>query len=155
MKPWGRLGAIAWLWAAPLYGCPADLPALSARLTAELVPYLNRAYAQNRLDQMAIAVSEGELTPLPTQPSADPPQQLFVSVLTHPRGQRDLTQTAYWLFLAQHNRRWYLTAVYTRTGDGPPWEVSDGILAQATRRWLRDRCFRPAPEKPYNRGQAD
>ncbi|MGQ9866028.1 MAG: hypothetical protein ACUVSQ_07045 [Pseudanabaenaceae cyanobacterium] len=141
MKRWGGLGAIAWAWGLPLYGCPANLAQLSAQLTAELVPYLNRAYSQNRLSQMAIALSKGEEEPLPTQPSANPPHQLFVSVLTHPRGQRELTQTAYWLFLAQHGQRWYLTAVYTRTGEGPPWSVDDGIMGQATRRWLRDRCW--------------
>ncbi|MFQ3679081.1 MAG: hypothetical protein SNJ60_01030 [Pseudanabaenaceae cyanobacterium] len=147
MKRWGCLGAIAWGWGLPLYGCPADLPQLSAQLTAALVPYLNRAYTQTRIPQMAIAVSVGELAPLPTQPSADPPQQLFVSVLTHPRGQRDLTQTAYWLFLARYQNRWYLTAVYTRTGDGPPWDVGGGVMAQATRRWLRDRCWSEDSQK--------
>ncbi|HAN45990.1 MAG TPA: hypothetical protein DCQ32_05500 [Cyanobacteria bacterium UBA8156] len=146
MKRWGGLGAIAWGWSLPLYGCPADLPQLSAQLSAELVPYLNRAYTQTRVDQLAIAISPGELAPLPTQASAAPPDQLFVSVLTHPRGQRELTQTAYWLFWARHHQRWYLSAVYTRTGEGPPWNVSDGIMGQATRRWLRDRC-RPQPSQ--------
>ncbi|NJK61218.1 MAG: hypothetical protein HC918_14635, partial [Oscillatoriales cyanobacterium SM2_1_8] len=109
MKPWAGIGAIFLGWGFPLAACPPNLPNLSAWLTAELVPYLNRAYAQNRLPQLAIALSPTETEPLPTAPSAEPPAQLFATVLTHRRGQRDLTQTAYWLF-GQKANRWTLTA---------------------------------------------
>ncbi len=138
--------------------CPATFPELSTAIAKDLQGYLTRTYTRLGFKSQVVAVGLPEIEPLPTvesdRPSAssksanDPaateadPKQMFISLLERPAGKLETTKKAYWLFLTNTRRGWSLAMVFTRIGNAPPQDVSDGAIANAVRTWLRDYCDR-------------
>jgi hypothetical protein len=138
--------------------CPSNFPDLSQAITKDLQGYLTRTYTRLGFKSQVVAVGYPEVEPLPlaagnraiaTNSAPDPnkaiapaddPKQLFISLLERPAGKLDTTKKAYWLFLTNTRRGWRLAMAFTRIGNSPPQDVSDGAIAAAVRTWLRDYC---------------
>lgn len=135
-------------WANPIYACPTDLPTLTQALITDLPSYLNRIYVRIGItNRFVLAVSQPEFDPLPVKaefPTQPHPQQVFFSVIEKQRGNHPTTTRAYWLMLTPtKNQRWELALAFSRIGNAPPTDVSDGAIALAVNTWLRDKCFNP------------
>jgi hypothetical protein len=138
--------------------CPSNFPDLSKAIAKDLQGYLTRTYTRLGFKSQVVAVGYPEVEPLPlaagnraiitnSVPDAnkaitptDDPKQLFISLLERPAGKLDTTKKAYWLFLTNTRRGWRLAMAFTRIGNSPPQDVSDGAIADAVRTWLRDYC---------------
>lgn len=136
--------------------CPLALRDMAEALAADLPGYLMRAYARLGNSVSVLVASYPELEPLPVvsgapldpaanDANASPPQdgqprQVFLTVLERRPGDRDYAQRAYWLFVVYTQRGWRLDMAFTRIGNAPPQDASDGVLAGAARTWFRDRC---------------
>lgn len=129
------------------WACPPDIKTLTHQLLAYLPSYMNRTYTRLGFPQrQVITASAPEFEPLPVTaelPDQEHPQQVFVSLLEKRTGSQPLTQTAYWLFFSLTQRGWRLSMAFARVGNAPPYDVSDGAIANAVRTWLRDRCSPP------------
>lgn len=129
-------------------GCPSDFNSLANALALDLPNYLNRTYTRLGIKRLITVASDPELQPLPVKKSdraisnTDPsdPQQLFISVLTREIGKAQGEKQAYWLFIANTKKGWRLAMAFTRIGNAPSQDVSDGVIAISTKTWLRDRC---------------
>lgn len=136
--------------------CPGTFPELSAAIAKDLQGYLTRTYTRLGFKSQVVAVGSPEIEPLPiaqrdraiapnenanqpVAPEADP-KQMFISLLERPAGKQENTKKAYWLFLTNTRRGWRLAMAFTRIGNAPPQDVSDGAIADAVRTWLRDHC---------------
>jgi hypothetical protein len=125
--------------------CPADFPSLSKALAKDLPDYLNRTYNRLKIKREVMAISQPELEPLPLAPDQSSDRltrQIFLSVLERQTGKVETSQRAYWLFLVPTNNGWRLAMAFMRIGQAPPVDVSDGAIADATNKWLRDYCDR-------------
>lgn len=145
--------------------CPSNFPDLSQAISKDLQGYLTRTYTRLGFKSQVVAVGYPEVEPLPLAAGdsqgdayrraiitnsvpdenkaiapADDPKQLFISLLERPAGKLDTTKKAYWLFLTNTRRGWRLAMAFTRIGNSPPQDVSDGAIASAVRTWLRDYC---------------
>jgi hypothetical protein len=138
--------------------CPSNFPDLSQAIAKDLQGYLTRTYTRLGFKSQVVAVGYPEVEPLPLAAGdlaiitnsvpdankaiapADDPKQLFISLLERPAGKLDTTKKAYWLFLTNTRRGWRLAMAFTRIGNSPPQDVSDGAIAAAVRTWLRDYC---------------
>jgi len=123
--------------------CPSDFPSLSNALAKDLRDYLNRTYMRLRIKREVMAVSQPELEPLPLAPdqSGDRlPKQIFLSMLERQTGKVATSQRAYWLFVVPTTNGWRLSMAFMRIGQAPPIDVSDGAIADAVSKWLRDYC---------------
>lgn len=136
--------------------CPGTFPDLSAAIAKDLQGYLTRTYTRLGFKSQVVAVGAPEIEPLPLAESdraiasnenanklaateADP-KQMFISLLERPAGKLENTKKAYWLFLTNTRRGWRLAMAFTRIGNAPLQDVSDGAIADAVRTWLRDYC---------------
>jgi hypothetical protein len=140
--------------------CPSNFPDLSRAIAKDIQGYLTRTYTRLGFKSQVVVVGFPEVEPLAlvgndrkvitnSAPDAsqsiaptDDPKQLFISLLERPAGKVDTTKKAYWLFLTNTRRGWRLAMVFTRIGNSPPQDVSDGAIASAVRTWLRDYCDR-------------
>jgi hypothetical protein len=136
--------------------CPAQFSDVSTEIAKDLQGYLTRTYTRLGFKSQVVAVGSPEIEPLPiaerdraiasnqntNQPAAPEvdPKQMFISLLERPSGKLENTRKAYWLFLTNTRRGWRLAMVFTRIGNAPPQDVSDGAIADAVRTWLRDHC---------------
>jgi len=129
------------------WACPADIQSLTSQLLPELSSYMNRTYTRMGFAQrQVITASSPEFEPLPVTaelPNQVHPQQVFVSLLEKRLGTQPTSQTAYWLFFSPTRRGWRLSMAFARVGKAPPYDVSDGAIANAVNTWLRDRCDSP------------
>jgi hypothetical protein len=129
-------------------GCPSDFNSLAHALALDLPDYLNRTYTRLGIKRLVTVASDPELQPLPVKksdrtisnPDPSDPQQLFISVLNREIGKTQGEKQAYWLFIANTKKGWRLAMAFTRIGNAPSQDVSDGIIAISTKTWLRDRC---------------
>ncbi|AFY71631.1 hypothetical protein Pse7367_3394 [Thalassoporum mexicanum PCC 7367] len=150
-------GAIAY---RTRHSCPPNTQALSDQLTQDLYGYLTRTYTRLGFKTQVQLVGNPELTPLPLAAGSrdgvnqieltrSPEQiavetgveQIFITLTTRQAGKTDTTEQAYWLFMTETSKGWRLAMAYTRIGNAPPHDVSDGAIADAVRTWLRDRCY--------------
>ena len=140
--------------------CPSNFTDLSKAIAKDLQGYLTRTYTRLGFKSQVVAVGAPEVEPLSLAAGnrtivtnsapdinkaiapSDDPQQLFISLLERPAGKLDTTKKAYWLFLTNTRRGWRLAMAFTRIGNSPPQDVSDGAIADAVRTWLRDYCDR-------------
>lgn len=126
--------------------CPANFTDLSTAIAKDIQGYLTRTYTRLGFKSQVVAVGVPEVEPLPLVfgdraiSSAGDPKQLFITLLERPAGKLDTTKKAYWLFLTSTRRGWRLAMAFTRIGNSPPQDVSDGAIADAVRTWLRDYC---------------
>jgi len=129
--------------------CPVDFTTLAEALALDLPNYLNRTYTRLGIKRIVTVASTPELQPLPIKTSDRPnqnlsqnpnPQQVFITVLAREIGKVQSDQQAYWLFIANTKNGWRLAMAFTRIGNAPPQDVSDGAISIATTTWLRDRC---------------
>jgi hypothetical protein len=124
--------------------CPSEIKSLSDAIAKDLPSYLTRTYSRLRFKRQIIAVSQPELEPLPLakdrSPQADDPQQIFFSVLEKQAGQTETSQRAYWLFVSQTKLGWRLSMAFSRVGNAPPLDVTDGAIANAVSTWLKEHC---------------
>jgi hypothetical protein len=129
------------------WSCPSDIQSLTSQLLPDLPSYMNRTYTRIGFpNRQVIAASSPEFDPLPVVaelPSQAHPQQVFVSLLEKRIGSQPTSQTAYWLFFSQTRRGWRLGMAFARAGNAPPYNVSDGAIANAVNTWLRDHCSSP------------
>lgn len=145
---------------SPRYTCPTEVEPLVKLMLRDLPGYANRV--SNRLKttdaglrSYVVLAGRPEFEPLPLAPEPiadanDPPekpQQVFITTLERQYQGNQFTslQEYHWLFLAKTSEGWYLALSFTRTGGypakqppTPPRDSSDGVIAQAIRRWLRD-----------------
>jgi hypothetical protein len=142
--------------------CPADTKALSQQLVKDLYGYLTRTYTRLGFKTQVQIVANPELEPLPLAAGSrvgieqlkSPDvtnwrdieaetgvEQVFISLTTREAGQTETTEQAYWLFMTETSKGWRLAMVYTRVGNAPAYDVSDGAIADAVKTWLRDRCY--------------
>lgn len=150
----------------PLVQCPSDLDSLLPMLLRDIPSYANRvsqrAYPNNfRIQDTPGYVTPGyvllatlpEFEPLPlasreyTPLQEDDTTQLFFTTLErqYVPGQSVQLQHYHWLFLTQTAQGWRLVLMFSRVGDipaneppTPPYDSSQGVIAQAIRLWLRD-----------------
>ncbi len=136
--------------------CPATFPELAEALTKDLPDYLNRTYSRLGIKQQVTVASFPNINPLPIStinktsdsanfsPNLPAPRQLFVSILSRKIGQTKTQTQSYWLFISEikseTRKTWRLAIAFTRIGNSPLQDVSDGAIATATNTWLRDRC---------------
>ncbi|MCS6960630.1 MAG: hypothetical protein RMK91_11355 [Pseudanabaenaceae cyanobacterium SKYGB_i_bin29] len=124
----------------PVGACPRDFGQLASRLAKDLHHYINRSYTKFAIPVYAQTVSLPELEPLPVQ-EADPSiQQLFLKITHRRSGELQLESQSYWLFLVSTPQGWRLAMAFTRVGEAPPIDVSEGAVADAVKAWLRDNC---------------
>ncbi len=130
-----------------VWACPPDIKTLTSQLLSDLPSYMNRTYTRIGFPKrQVVTASAPEFEPLPVLaelPNQEHPQQVFVSLLEKRTGSQPLTQTAYWLFFSLTQRGWRLSMAFARVGNAPPYNVSDGAIANAVQTWLRDRCTPP------------
>ncbi|CAN1209658.1 hypothetical protein TUMEXPCC7403_05500 [Tumidithrix helvetica PCC 7403] len=125
--------------------CPSELKTLSEAIAKDLPSYLTRTYTRLGFKRQILTVSLPELEPLPLAkdriPSPqDDPQQVFFSVLEKLAGKAETSQRAYWLFISTTKQGWRLSMAFTRIGNAPPEDVSDGAIANAVSTWLKEHC---------------
>ncbi len=127
-----------------VWSCPADIQSLTSQLLPDLPSYMNRTYTRLGFPKrQVITASSPEFEPLPVTaelPTQAHPQQVFVSLLEKRIGTQPTSQTAYWLFFSQTKKGWRLAMAFARVGNAPPYDVSDGAIANAVNTWLRERC---------------
>lgn len=145
---------------SPRYTCPTEVEPLVKLLLRDLPGYANRVSSRLKttdlgLRSYVVLAGRPEFEPLPLAPqpianaSSPPeePQQVFITTLERQYQGNQFTslQEYHWLFLTQTDEGWYLALMFTRTGGypaeqspTPPRDSSDGVIAQAIRRWLRD-----------------
>lgn len=145
---------------SPRYTCPAEVEPLVKLMLRDLPGYANRVTNRLRtidtgLRSYVVLAGRPEFEPLPLAPepiadASDPPerpQQVFITTLERQYQGNQFTsiQQYHWLFFTQTSEGWYLALSFTRTGGypanqppTPPRDSSDGVIAQAIRRWLRD-----------------
>ena len=124
----------------PLKACPPDFTSLTSALSQTLQPYLNRSYSKYGIKTHAQVVSFPDLNPLPIGEPDPTVRQLFLTITHRRSGQLTLDRQTYWLFIVETPQKWKLAMAFTRIGDAPPIDVSEGAVADAVRQWLRDRC---------------
>ncbi len=124
----------------PLRACPPDFTDLTSALSQNLASYLNRSYSKYGIKTHAQVVSFPDLNPLPIREPDPTVKQLFLSISHRRSGQLNLDQQTYWLFMVETPKKWKLAMAFTRIGNAPPIDVSEGAVADAVRQWLRDRC---------------
>lgn len=138
------LGFLALPVAAKSKSCPQSLGALSNELTQELPDYLNRTYTRLGINRHATIASYPDNEPLAiaqVNKNLKSPDQIFISVksgeIGQPKGQID----AYWLVVVKtQTQAWRLVMAFSRSGNAPPQDVSNGAIANAVSIWLGDRC---------------
>ncbi|AFY72871.1 hypothetical protein Syn7502_00737 [Synechococcus sp. PCC 7502] len=136
------------LWVLPAHGdtsskCPDSFQDLAISLSQDLPSYLNRTYTRLKINQQAIVASLPDLNPLPLvtgDRNLPSPSQMFISVLSGKVGQTKSETHPYWLFIVKTEKGWRLAMAFTKTGNAPIQDISDGAIADATSTWLRDRC---------------
>ncbi|PLS68438.1 MAG: hypothetical protein CV045_07845 [Cyanobacteria bacterium M5B4] len=127
----------------PLQACPQSFTELSTNLSKDLHHYLNRSYSKYGIKTQAQVVSFPDRAPLPIKETDPAVKQLFLTI-AHRRSEQLTTENqTYWLFLVETAKGWKLSMAFTRVGDAPPIDVSDGAVADAMRSWLKDKC--PSP----------
>jgi hypothetical protein len=150
----------------PLTQCPSDLDSLLPMLLRDIPSYANRVSQRAYPNHFRIQDTSGHITPgyvlLATLPDFEPlplvsreytplreddTTQLFFTTLErqYVPGQAVQLQHYHWLFLTQTTQGWRLVLMFSRVGDipaneppTPPYDSSQGVLAQAIRLWLRD-----------------
>jgi hypothetical protein len=145
--------------------CPADLKTLIELMLPDLPGYANRVIQRSRsvvspsspvnLTSYVIVTGRAEFEPIPlknkqyTPFAADSTEQVFFTTLDrqYSRDRATDLQNFYWLFLTPTESGWRLVNLYSQlaslhSGDPPlpSQEVSNGIIGQAIRLWLRD-CY--------------
>ncbi len=140
--------------------CPTEVEPLTALLVRDLPSYANRQIRSaipldRTLKRTSVVIIAGrpEFEPLPLAPGqpapsrSSDPAQVFISTLERQYlNDRPLeTQQYHWLFLTRSTNGWRLAIMFTRTGSitpgvapTPPRDSSNGAIAQAIKRWLRD-----------------
>lgn len=153
METLGMMGGLGAMGSTDSRKCPDTLPELADKLTQDLPNYLNRTYSRLGIKQQVTVAGFPDLNPLPIATvnkisigSLPPPRQIFVSILSRKIGETKTQTQSYWLFISeiksknQNQKNWRLAIAFTRIGNSPPQDVSDGAIATATNTWLRDRC---------------
>ena len=144
--------------AARIDRCPTEMQNLAPLLLRDLPSYANRVIAQSqgtvalRNLPSVILAGKAEYQPLPVvseQSKRDSQvKQLFFTTLEQQRvgdRMRELQQY-HWFLFTPTRTGWQIVLSYTRTGAypqanwpiTPPRESSQGPIAQAVKRWLRD-----------------
>jgi len=140
--------------------CPTDLETLINQLLIDLPDYANRVIQRSRrlnlpIDRYSTVIVAGkpDFEPLElfnyeyTHLSSQQPQQVFFTTLERSYLSDRLveTQTFHWLFLTQTIYGWETVMIYSQTAStsadaviSPPWESSNGAIAQGIKLWLRD-----------------
>jgi hypothetical protein len=146
------------LLAVSRIACPTEMENLTPLLLRDLPSYANRVIVRARGNSAVtslptvITAGRAEFAPLPIATDLAPQdpnlKQLFFTTLERQRTGDQLVelQQYHWLFLAPTPTGWQLALSYTRTASypsaekpvSPPRESSQGPIAQATTRWLRD-----------------
>lgn len=147
----------------PPMECPADLSTVVAGLLRDLPSYANRV-ARRSVDRNAdgsgfgtmLVAGRAELEPLALDPLTfgtapipdDEVRQVFFTTLERQYTTTDvvLLEHYYWLFMTPSETGWRMMFIFSRLAPAesqrrpptPPAEVSDGIVGQAVRLWLRD-----------------
>lgn len=141
--------------------CPDALEELVPQLLQDLPSYANRVTQRSfRLEQigdipgfillagqpeyepLALRLSEPDTVPMPTDP-----YQVFFTTLERQYVGNVATsiQHYHWLFLTRSSTQWRVALMFSVRGDypahqppSPPYDSSQGAIAQAIRLWLRD-----------------
>jgi hypothetical protein len=158
----------------PAMACPTDLETLTPLLLRDLPSYANRtsqraaSLIRNDFTSSYVLVAEvPDFAPLtlgpgqynPTHSETEPSQFFFVTLERQYSGTEvRLLEHYHWLFLTQTPSGWRFVMMFSRLAhypDGqpitPPRDTSYGVLAEATRQWLRD-CRTENIAPPDERG---
>lgn len=147
------------------YTCPDTLDVLVPQLLQDLPSYANRVTQRSfRLEQignipglillagepeyepLSLRLSEPDTVPIPTEPD-----QIFFTTLERQYVGNVSTsiQHYHWLFLTRSETQWRVALMFSIRGDypagqppSPPYDSSQGAIAQAVRLWLRDCAAR-------------
>jgi hypothetical protein len=142
--------------------CPEALESLIPILLDDLPSYANRVTQRSfndntrstdipgtiliagRPEYEALSLGPGEYVP---DPSVGDPYQIFFTTLErqYVNNESVSLQNSHWLFLTQTESGWRFSLMFTRIGiarsdqpPNPPYDSSEGAIAQAVRLWLRD-----------------
>lgn len=124
----------------PLRACPVDFKELTDTLSNDLHHYLNRSYTKFNIKTQAQVVSFPDREPLAIKEPDPTIRQAFLTITHRRSGKLETENQTYWLFLVETPQNWKLAMAFTRIGNAPPIDVSDGAVADAVRTWLRDKC---------------
>ena len=141
-----------------------DVETLTAKLLRDLPSYANRtSQSARRLKRTVdiysyvivagrpefapLTLGPGEYNPADSTAGSQQLHQVFITTLErqYTAGKAVELQQYHWLFLTQSSSGWRLAMMFSRTGiypgkkpPTPPRDSSYGVIAQATRTWLRD-----------------
>ena len=158
----------------PQTACPSDLDELIPLLLRDVPSYANRvsqrAYdtipTDNDIPGHILLASLPDYEPIVLTPQAYTPleandtSQIFFTTLErqYALGEVVSLQTHHWVFLTETSNGWRLVFMFSAIGDvpqdeppTPPYDSSQGVIAQAIRLWLRDcqtRSVYPARSHP-------
>jgi hypothetical protein len=162
----------------PQNACPQAIEPLVERLLQDLPTYTELVTGRslelrsNRPSPFGtvILASEPDFEPIelaenPYGDLSEDVQQIFFTTLERQywQGQPFSLQNYHWLFLAEADKGWYLSQMYSSVGSAsggefeaptPPQESSEGIVGQAVTLWLRDcRAGAVFPPEPVETGR--
>ncbi len=162
------LGILGISWFLPInhllvsqpFACPYELQPLVDKMLQDLPSYANRVIQRNNnssgkiSDKFYILVAgKPDYNPLPlsmqqyfTKPDEQARQVFFTTIERHyDKNVVKISQSYYWLFLANSEDQWAMVQIYSQLGSTlpnlsptPPQEISNGIMGQAVSLWLRD-----------------